>query len=215
MAAFPSASTQSRYRLRSSKDVLFSAPNSRSANSLAPSTSLALGAEHGGFELKEQLKSHLRERGYAVRDLGTNSTEPVDYPKIAQQVAQLVASGAVRFGIMIDGAGIGSAMTANKIPGVLAAAAYNEAPCSQQPGTQRRERAHARRRSGGRGDGEAHRRCLPHHRLHRRPPPQTRQNDPRPRERKPRRESRIDQRPLAGGHRADRRPPLLVERANV
>jgi len=62
-----------------------------------------------------------------VRDLGTNSKDPVDYPKIAQQVAQLVSSGAVRFGIMIDGAGIGSAMTANKIPGVLAAAAYNEA----------------------------------------------------------------------------------------
>lgn len=62
-----------------------------------------------------------------MRDLGTNSKEPVDYPKIAQQVAQLVSSGAVRFGIMIDGAGIGSAMTANKIPGVLAAAAYNEA----------------------------------------------------------------------------------------
>jgi deoxyribose-phosphate aldolase len=94
---------------------------------LAPSTNLALGADHGGFELKEQLKIHLRERGYAVRDLGTHSKDPVDYPKIAQQVAQLVSSGAVRFGIMIDGAGIGSAMTANKIPGVLAAAAYNEA----------------------------------------------------------------------------------------
>jgi deoxyribose-phosphate aldolase len=94
---------------------------------LAPSTNLALGADHGGFELKEQLKSHLRDRGYAVRDLGTHSKDPVDYPKIAQQVAQLVASGAARFGIMIDGAGIGSAMAANKVPGVLAAAAYNEA----------------------------------------------------------------------------------------
>ena len=63
-----------------------------------------------------------------MRDLGTNSKEPpVDYPKIAQQVARMVASGSARFGIMIDGAGIGSAMTANKIPGVLAAAAYNEA----------------------------------------------------------------------------------------
>jgi len=62
-----------------------------------------------------------------VRDLGTYSKEPVDYPKIAQQVAQLVASGSARFGIMVDGAGIGSAMTANKVPGVLAAAAYNEA----------------------------------------------------------------------------------------
>jgi len=88
---------------------------------------LALGADHGGFELKEQLKTHLRGQGYAVRDLGTNSKEPVDYPKIAQQVAQLVSAGDVRFGIMIDGAGIGSAMAANKIPGVLAAAAYNEA----------------------------------------------------------------------------------------
>lgn len=87
---------------------------------------VALGADHGGFELKEQLKSYLREKGHAVRDLGTNSKEPVDYPKIAHAVAELVASGAVRFGIMIDGAGIGSAMTANKVPGVLAAAAYSE-----------------------------------------------------------------------------------------
>jgi deoxyribose-phosphate aldolase len=88
---------------------------------------LALGADHGGFELKEQLKSYLREQGHSIRDLGTNSKEPVDYPKIAKAVADLVASGAVRFGIMVDGAGIGSAMTANKVPGVLAAAAYNEA----------------------------------------------------------------------------------------
>lgn len=88
---------------------------------------LALGADHGGFDLKEQLKAHLRERGHAVRDLGTHSKDPVDYPKIAREVAELVASGAVRFGIMIDGAGIGSAMTANKVSGVLAAAAYNEA----------------------------------------------------------------------------------------
>jgi len=88
---------------------------------------LALGADHGGFDLKEQLKTHLRERGHAVRDLGTHSKDPVDYPRIAREVAELVASGAVRFGIVVDGAGIGSAMTANKIPGVLAAAAYNEA----------------------------------------------------------------------------------------
>lgn len=61
-----------------------------------------------------------------MRDLGTNSKDPVDYPKIAHDVAELVSAGAVRFGIMIDGAGIGSAMTANKVPGVLAAACYNE-----------------------------------------------------------------------------------------
>jgi deoxyribose-phosphate aldolase len=88
---------------------------------------LALGADHGGFELKEQLKSWLRDQGHAIRDLGTNSKDPVDYPKIAKAVADLVASGEVRFGIMVDGAGIGSAMVANKVPGVLAAAAYNEA----------------------------------------------------------------------------------------
>jgi len=88
---------------------------------------LALGADHGGFDLKEQLKAHLTTRGHSVRDLGTYSKDPVDYPRIAREVAELVASGAVRFGIVIDGAGIGSAMTANKIPGVLAAAAYNEA----------------------------------------------------------------------------------------
>ncbi len=87
---------------------------------------LALGADHGGFELKEQLKGWLRDQGYAIRDLGTHSKDPVDYPKIAKGVADLVAAGEVRFGIMIDGAGIGSAMVANKVPGVLAAAAYNE-----------------------------------------------------------------------------------------
>jgi deoxyribose-phosphate aldolase len=89
---------------------------------------IALGSDHGGFELKEQLKTYLRDNGHAVRDVGTLSKDPpVDYPKIAREVAELVASGAVRFGIMVDGAGIGSAMTANKVPGVLAAAAYNEA----------------------------------------------------------------------------------------
>jgi deoxyribose-phosphate aldolase len=87
---------------------------------------LALGADHGGFELKEQVETYLRDRGYDVRDFGTHSKEPVDYPKIARAVAEAVARGEARFGIMIDGAGIGSAMTANKVPGVLAAAAYNE-----------------------------------------------------------------------------------------
>jgi deoxyribose-phosphate aldolase len=88
---------------------------------------LALGADHGGFELKEQLKTYLREKGHAVHDLGTHSKDPVDYPTIAKAVADLVAAGTVRFGIMVDGAGIGSAMMANKVPGILAAAAYNEA----------------------------------------------------------------------------------------
>jgi len=89
-------------------------------------TPVALGADHGGFELKEQLKSWLMERGHRVQDVGTRSKDPVDYPKIAHALAELVASGDCRFGIMVDGAGIGSAMTANKVRGVLAAACYNE-----------------------------------------------------------------------------------------
>ncbi len=96
------------------------------STSTTRSLQIALGADHGGFELKEKLKGYLRDEGYAVRDLGTNSKEPVDYPKIAQAVAELVSRGTVRYGIMVDGAGIGSAMTANKVKGVLAAACYNE-----------------------------------------------------------------------------------------
>jgi deoxyribose-phosphate aldolase len=87
---------------------------------------LALGADHGGFDLKESLKTYLRQEGHTVHDLGTYSKDPVDYPRIAKAVADLVAAGNARFGIMVDGAGIGSAMTANKVPGILAAAAYNE-----------------------------------------------------------------------------------------
>jgi deoxyribose-phosphate aldolase len=101
-------------------------PPIQMSSTIARKFPLALGADHGGFELKEKLKEWLRDQGYAIRDVGTHSKEPVDYPTIAKEVAQLVASGAVRFGIMVDGAGIGSAMTANKVPGVLAAAAYNE-----------------------------------------------------------------------------------------
>jgi deoxyribose-phosphate aldolase len=85
----------------------------------------ALGADHGGFELKQQLAEHLRSRGFAVEDCGTHSTEAVDYPKIASEVAQRVADGRARFGVIVDGAGIGSAMTANKYPGVRAALCYD------------------------------------------------------------------------------------------
>ena len=88
---------------------------------------IALGADHGGFELKQQLLDHLGRMGHAVQDCGTNSTLAVDYPGIAHAVASLVATGACDFGIMVDGAGIGSAMTANKVPGVRAAACYNDA----------------------------------------------------------------------------------------
>jgi deoxyribose-phosphate aldolase len=89
---------------------------------------IAIGSDHGGFDLKQQLIEHLATRGYAVRDCGTTGKEPaVDYPRFAAAVARLVAEGECDFGIVVDGAGIGSAMAANKVPGVLAAACYNEA----------------------------------------------------------------------------------------
>lgn len=88
---------------------------------------IAMGGDHGGYELKNQLKDYLLSLGHSVDDCGTQSKDPVDYPRIASAVASKVGSGACDFGIMIDGAGIGSAMTANKVPGVLAAACYNEA----------------------------------------------------------------------------------------
>jgi deoxyribose-phosphate aldolase len=86
---------------------------------------IALGADHGGYQLKEELTSYLKLQGHDVLDLGTSSTKAVDYPVFAHKVAQEVASGRCDRGIMVDGAGIGSAMAANKIPGIRAAMAYD------------------------------------------------------------------------------------------
>ena len=83
---------------------------------------VAAGSDHGGFELKSQLVAHLKSLGHQVDDCGTFGTDPVDYPRFAQAVAMRVATGQAHFGIVIDGAGIGSAMAANKVPGVRAAA---------------------------------------------------------------------------------------------
>jgi deoxyribose-phosphate aldolase len=91
---------------------------------------IAVGADHGGFDLKQQLVAYLRSAGHQIHDCGTSSTEAVDYPVFAEAVARTVASGQCEVGVMVDGAGIGSAMTANKVPGVLAAACYNEALAS-------------------------------------------------------------------------------------
>ncbi|MFI5214311.1 MAG: ribose 5-phosphate isomerase B [Gemmatimonadales bacterium] len=93
-----------------------------------PSASLpvvALGADHGGFPMKEGLKSVLDALGYAVLDLGTDSTDSVDYPDYAVAVARAVADQRAWRGIMVDGAGIGSSMAANKVPGVRAALCYD------------------------------------------------------------------------------------------
>ncbi|MDQ4120715.1 MAG: ribose 5-phosphate isomerase B [Acidobacteriota bacterium] len=89
--------------------------------------SIALGCDHGGFEFKEKLKDFLAGKGFQVRDFGTNSEEAVDYPDFAHAVAKAVAEKTADVGIVIDGAGIGSAMTANKVPGVRAAACYTVA----------------------------------------------------------------------------------------
>jgi ribose 5-phosphate isomerase B len=86
---------------------------------------VAVGADHGGFPLKEELKGFLAELGHRVRDFGTNSTEAVDYPDFAHAVARAVSEGEADLGIIIDGAGVGSCMTANKVPGVRAAACYD------------------------------------------------------------------------------------------
>lgn len=86
---------------------------------------IALGADHGGFEMKELLKQFLAELGYKFRDFGTLSAEAVDYPDFAHAVARAVADGACDLGIVLDGAGIGSCMAANKIPGVRAAMCYD------------------------------------------------------------------------------------------
>jgi ribose 5-phosphate isomerase B len=88
---------------------------------------IALGADHGGFKMKEELKSFLKELGHQVHDFGTNSEDPVDYPDLAYAVARSVAEGTADVGIVIDGAGVGSAITANKVPGVRAAACYSVA----------------------------------------------------------------------------------------
>lgn len=82
---------------------------------------VAIGADHGGFELKGVLIQALAARAYRVLDCGTFSPDPVDYPEIAYAVAKLVSDGSAWRGIILDGAGIGSSMVANKVPGVRAA----------------------------------------------------------------------------------------------
>ena len=89
------------------------------------SNRIAIGADHGGFRLKEHLKARLATRGYPVDDCGTFDEQKADYPRIAAEVARRVSDGRCSRGIVIDGAGIGSAMTANKLPGVRAALCYD------------------------------------------------------------------------------------------
>ena len=86
---------------------------------------IAIGADHGGSGLKDRIGAVLTEAGFAVHDCGTHGSEPVDYPDIAHAVARLVADGTCTWGIILDGAGIGSCMVANKVPGVRAALCHD------------------------------------------------------------------------------------------
>jgi deoxyribose-phosphate aldolase len=86
---------------------------------------VAVGADHGGFELKEAIRAHLQQRGIEVEDCGTTGKDAVDYPTFAHAVARAVATGRAERGIMVDRAGIGSAMAANKVPGARAALCYD------------------------------------------------------------------------------------------
>ena len=102
-------------------------PEDQITSAAPPEKTVALGADHGGFRLKEVLKPLLASLGLEARDVGVYDEQPADYPDIALKVAELVAGGAARRGVIIDGAGIGSSIAANKVPGIRAALCYDRA----------------------------------------------------------------------------------------
>lgn len=87
---------------------------------------IALGADHGGYKIKEAIKAHLIRQGFEIKDFGTDSEESVDYPVFAENVAESVASKECSTGIICCGTGIGVSMIANKVNGVRAAAVTND-----------------------------------------------------------------------------------------
>lgn len=110
--------------LKARRITVLSGVAEASLDGLAPVAdikSIAIGSDHSGVAMKAQLRDHLRQRGFSVMDVGTEGPDPVDYPDIAAQVARLVARQEVDAAIVIDGAGIGSAIAANKIDGARAA----------------------------------------------------------------------------------------------
>jgi deoxyribose-phosphate aldolase len=96
----------------------------------SPHPTVALGSDHGGFALKQAILSHLTGKGFQVKDVGTHSKDACDYPVFARAAAEAVARGEASVGVVIDGAGIGSCMVANKVPGVRAAMAFDVATAS-------------------------------------------------------------------------------------
>jgi ribose 5-phosphate isomerase B len=103
------------------------APEELKAQAAAPNMIVALGADHGGFRMKEWLKPLIAGMGFTVDDVGVHEEKPADYPDLAHEVARRVAEGRAAWGVIVDGAGIGSAMAANKVPGVRAALCYDRA----------------------------------------------------------------------------------------
>ncbi len=111
----------------SSKSLPLAVSPSSRPSDIAPSDRLvAFGSDHGGFQLKELLKKHAESLGYKISDVGTHTEDPCDYPDFAYAVASLVSKGEAWRGVMIDGAGIGSCVVANKVPKVRAACCHNE-----------------------------------------------------------------------------------------
>jgi ribose 5-phosphate isomerase B len=82
---------------------------------------IALGADHGGYELKNEIRTHLEDHGIEILDFGTNSKESVDYPKYGFKVGQAILKGEADLGIVVCGTGLGISMSANKVPGIRAA----------------------------------------------------------------------------------------------
>ena len=120
--------TASARELAAARDVrILELPEDQLTALAPPEQTIAVGADHGGFRLKETLKPILEGLGLSPRDVGAYDEKAVDYPDIAHKVAGLVASGMARRGVIIDGAGIGSCMAANKVPGVRAALCYDKA----------------------------------------------------------------------------------------
>jgi len=120
--------TGSARDLAAAREVrLVEVPEDQVSSLAAPDKTIAIGADHGGFTLKEALKPLIESLGFALRDVGVYDGKPADYPDIAVKVADLVAAGAATRGILIDGAGIGSCMAANKVAGIRAALCYDKA----------------------------------------------------------------------------------------
>ena len=95
---------------------------------------IAIGADHAGFALKQQLAEHLRQLGHELIDKGTDSDQPVDYPDFAEAVGGALLSGEAERGVLVCGSGVGASVSANKIPGIRAGLCHD--PYSARQGVE-------------------------------------------------------------------------------